>query len=123
MVTPGERFAQRLTVEAPDFCTNSCLRLTSWLIQVAGEVDAGMIIAEEALAPYTSVVHACQRAVEAGGLSKVTAGRASQDLNAMYLPRPNQTEAPCVLNTHIFWHAEMYARGDDPYDGFLDDDE
>ena len=123
MITPGEQFTQRLRVEAPDFCDNSCGKFAEWLIRTAGEVNAGTIDPEIALDPFMSLVKSCPKAVEAGGINPVGAKQAREDLNAMDLRRPEQIGVPCVLNTSSFWHADMYARGEDPYDGFLDDDE
>jgi len=123
MVTSGERFTQRLVVEAPEFCNNSCSKFVEWLIRTAGDVNAGIIDPEFALDPLVALVKSCSRAVEAGGLNPVGATQARQDLNAMDLRRPEQVGTPCVMDTSTFWHAEMYARGEDPYFGFLDDDD
>lgn len=123
MATRGEQFRDRIFVEAPDFCTSSCEELAGRLLLIPGEVDSGDLIPEVALEPLCNLVRSCPKAVEAGGISPVGAKIARLSLNSLNLRREGDSEAPCAFRTFASWHAQMYAEGADPYDGFLDFDD
>jgi hypothetical protein len=128
MLTSGEQFTQRLLVEAPDFCSDSCSKLAEWLLSVSNEVDDGTLDPEIALDPYMSLVKSCPRAVEAGGINATGAAYARQHLNALELtrrekvgPAIEQLGVVCAIETTAFSHADMYARAEDPYFGYMDE--
>ena len=123
MATAGERFRDRIFVESPDFCTRTCQKLAERLLLLPGEVDAGELDPETALEPLVNLINSCQKAVEAGGKSPVGASLALQDLNSINLQRQQEDGVRCAFETTASWHAEMYAAGKDPYDGYLLDDE
>lgn len=122
MTTQGERFCQRLQVESPDFCTNSCLDLAAFLIDVTKQVDNGQLNIEQAFEPLTDLLISCPRAVESGGQSAIIADEARSKIKSVYLTRQGDA-APCVFRTFAASHAIMFARGEDPYFGDLDHDE
>lgn len=126
MKTPGERFSERIFVEAPDFCSQNCQNLGQRLLLLTGEIDSGELDPQDALEPLVSLVNSCPKAVEAGGKSPIGAKLALKELNSMGFDRERANIALCAFDTLASWHAEMYAEGKDPYDGyldFLDDDE